>query len=237
MNCIIVDDDKLSIKIIEEFVERTEGLALLGAFSSAVEAINMLNQSVNEPVHLIFLDIEMPEMSGIEFLKALNIIPQVIIYSSQEKYALESYEYDVTDYLLKPVQYGRFIKALTRARERFDKKENPVKQSTEIFIKNNSSLVRVKFDDILWIEALENYVVVNTFKEKYTIHFTMKAITDKMPSDRFLRIHRSFIVNSEKIKVIEDNSVIIKTETGNKVIPIGKSYRDRLMDDINLITR
>ncbi len=237
MNCIIVDDDKLSIKIIEEFVERTEGLALLGAFSNAVEAINMLNQSVNEPVHLIFLDIEMPEMSGIEFLKALNIIPQVIIYSSQEKYALESYEYDVTDYLLKPVQYGRFIKALTRARERFDKKENPVKQSTEIFIKNNSSLVRVKFDDILWIEALENYVVVNTFKEKYTIHFTMKAITDKMPSDRFLRIHRSFIVNSEKIKVIEDNSVIIKTETGNKVIPIGKSYRDRLMDDINLITR
>jgi len=237
MNCIIVDDDKLSIKIIEEFVERTEGLSLLGSFSSAVEAVNMLNSSISEPVHLIFLDIEMPEMSGIEFLKALNVIPQVIIYSSQEKYALESYEYDVTDYLLKPVQYGRFIKAVNRVRERFDKKENPVKQSTEIFIKNNSSLVRVKFDDILWIEALENYVVLNTFKEKYTIHFTMKSIADKMPADRFMRIHRSFIVNFSKIKVIEDNSVVIKTETGNKVIPIGKSYRDKLMDDINLITR
>lgn len=237
MNCIIVDDDKLSIKIIEEFVERTDGLNLLGSFSSAVEAVNMLNSSISEPVHLIFLDIEMPEMSGIEFLKALNVIPQVIIYSSQEKYALESYEYDVTDYLLKPVQYGRFIKAVNRVRERFDKKENPVKQSTEIFIKNNSSLVRVKFDDILWIEALENYVVVNTFKEKYTIHFTMKSIADKMPADRFMRIHRSFIVNFSKIKVIEDNSVVIKTETGNKVIPIGKSYRDKLMDDINLITR
>lgn len=237
MNCIIVDDDKLSIKIIEEFVERTEGLNLLGSFSSAVEAVNMLNSSISEPVHLIFLDIEMPEMSGIEFLKALNVIPQVIIYSSQEKYALESYEYDVTDYLLKPVQYGRFIKAVNRVRERFDKKENPVKQSTEIFIKNNSSLVRVKFDDILWIEALENYVVLNTFKEKYTIHFTMKSIADKMPADRFMRIHRSFIVNFSKIKVIEDNSVVIKTETGNKVIPIGKSYRDKLMDDINLITR
>lgn len=237
MNCIIVDDDKLSIKIIEEFVERTESLNLLGSFSSAVDAVNMLNQSIADPVHLIFLDIEMPEMSGIEFLKALVIIPQVIIYSSEEKYALECYEYDVTDYLLKPVQYGRFIKAVNRARERFEKKENPVKHSTEIFIKNNSSLVRVKFEDILWIEALENYVVVNTFKEKYTIHFTMKSIADKMPSDRFMRIHRSFIVNFSKIKVIEDNSVVIKTDNGNKVIPIGKSYRDKLMDDINLITR
>ncbi|SKC14898.1 LytR/AlgR family response regulator transcription factor [Alkalitalea saponilacus] len=237
MNCIIVDDDNLSIKIIEEFVGRTEGLRLLGTFSSAVEAVNKLNAPDSETLHLIFLDIEMPEMSGIEFLKALNIIPQVIIYSSEEKYALESYEYDVTDYLLKPVQYGRFIKAVNRARERFEKKESPVKESTEIFIKNNSSLVRVKYDDILWIEALENYVVVNTFKEKFTIHFTMKSITERMPSDKFMRIHRSYIVNFNKIKAIEDSSVIIKTDTGNKIIPIGKSYRDKLLDDINLITK
>ena len=142
MNCIIVDDDNFSIKIVEEFVNRTEGLNLMGSFSSAVNAVNMLNNSEATPIHLIFLDIEMPEMSGIEFLKALNVIPQIIIYSSQEKYALESYEYDVTDYLLKPVTFGRFIKAVNRARERFEKKENPVKQSTEIFIKNNSSLVR-----------------------------------------------------------------------------------------------
>jgi DNA-binding LytR/AlgR family response regulator len=237
MNCIIVDDDNFSIKIVEEFVNRTEGLNLMGSFSSAVNAVNMLNNSEATPIHLIFLDIEMPEMSGIEFLKALNVIPQIIIYSSQEKYALESYEYDVTDYLLKPVTFGRFIKAVNRARERFEKKENPVKQSTEIFIKNNSSLVRVKYDDILWIEALENYVVVNTFREKFTIHFTMKSIADKMPADKFMRIHRSYIVNFSKINAIEDNSVIIKAEGGNKIIPIGKSYKDKLLDDINLITR
>ncbi|WP_016776047.1 LytR/AlgR family response regulator transcription factor [Anaerophaga thermohalophila] len=237
MNCIIIDDDKLSIKIIEEFVGRTEGLHLVGSFSSAVEAMNSLNQPDAEKVDLIFLDIEMPEMSGIEFLESLDIIPQVIIYSSQEKYALESYEYDVTDYLLKPVQFGRFIKAVNRARERYEKKESPVKESTEIFIKNNGSLVRIKYDDILWIEALENYVVLNTFSEKYTIHFTMKAIADKMPSDRFMRIHRSFIVNFSKIKVIEDNSVVIKIDSGTKVIPIGKSYRDKLMNDINLISK
>lgn len=140
MNCIIIDDDKLSIKIIEEFVGRTEGLNLTGSFSSAVEAFNALTQPGAEKVDLIFLDIEMPEMSGIEFLDSLDIIPQVIIYSSQEKYALESYEYDVTDYLLKPVQFGRFIKAVNRARERFERKEKPVKESTEIFIKNNGSL-------------------------------------------------------------------------------------------------
>jgi DNA-binding LytR/AlgR family response regulator len=237
MNCIIIDDDKLSIKIIEEFVNRTEGLLHAGSFSSAVQAINALNHPEAEKVDLIFLDIEMPEMSGIEFLESLDVIPQVVIYSSQEKYALESYEYDVTDYLLKPVQFGRFIKAVNRARERFEKKESPVKESTEIFIKNSGSLVRIKYDDILWIEALENYVVLNTFNEKYTIHFTMKSISDKMPTDKFMRIHRSFIVNFNKIKVIEDNSVVIKTDSGTKIIPIGKSYRDKLMNDINLISK
>jgi DNA-binding LytR/AlgR family response regulator len=238
MNCVIIDDDKFSTKVIEEFVNKTEGLELKGSYSDAVVALNALsNVNPEEPIHLLFLDIEMPEMTGIDFLKSLTVLPQVIIYSSQEKYALEMYEYDVTDYLLKPVQYPRFIKAVNKARERFEKKDNLAKQSTEIFIKNNSSLVRVKYEDILWIEALENYVVVNTFHDKYTIHFTMKAISDKMPIDKFVRVHRSFIVNISKIKVIEDNSVVIKTESGSKVIPIGKSYKDKLMDDINLISK
>jgi DNA-binding LytR/AlgR family response regulator len=124
-----------------------------------------------------------------------------------------------------------------RARERVEEKESVSRESNEIFVKNNSSLVRVKYDDILWIEALENYVVLNTFKDKFTIHFTMKAISEKMPPERYVRVHRSFIVNINKIKVIEDNSVIINYEGGSKIIPIGKSYKDKLMDDINLITR
>jgi len=237
MNCIIIDDDKLSTKIIEEFVEKTDDLNLGGSFDNAVSAINFLSKPDTNPVHLIFLDIEMPEMSGIDFLKSLDELPQIIVYSSQEKYAFETYEYDVTDYLLKPVQYGRFIKAVNRARERFETKDTVVRESTEIFIKNNSSLVRVKYDDILWIEALENYVVLNTFKDKYTIHFTMKAISERMPAEQFIRVHRSFIVNLSKIKVIEDNSVVIRYEGGSKIIPIGKSYKDKLMDDINLITK
>jgi len=237
MNCIIIDDDKLSTKIIQEFVEKTDDLKFAGKFDSAVSAINYLSKQDIESVDLIFLDIEMPEMSGIDFLKSLDQLPQVIVYSSKEKYAIDSYEYNVTDYLLKPVQYGRFIKAVKRARERFEEKETVTRENNEIFVKNNSSLVRVKYDDILWIEALENYVVLNTFKDKFTIHFTMKAISEKMPPERYVRVHRSFIVNINKIKVIEDNSVVINYEGGSKIIPIGKSYKDRLMDDINLITR
>ncbi len=237
MNCVIIDDDKFSTRIIEDFIGRTEGLQLIGSYASAVEAINKMSRPDAERVNIIFLDIEMPEMSGIEFLKSLTELPQVIIYSSQEKYALEMYEYDVTDYLLKPVNYARFIKSINRVKERFEKKETLSKESTEIFIKNNNSLVRVKFEDILWIEALENYVVVNTFKDKFTIHFTMKSIAEKMPADKFVRVHRSFIVNMSKVKSIEDNSVIIRSETGSKVIPIGKSYKDQLMNDINLISK
>lgn len=237
MNCVIIDDDKFSTRIIEDFIERTDGLHLVGSYTSAVDAINKMSRTDAERVNVIFLDIEMPEMSGIEFLKSLTEMPQVIIYSSQEKYALEMYEYDVTDYLLKPVNYARFIKSINRVKERFEKKETLSKESTEIFIKNNNSLVRVKFEDILWIEALENYVVVNTFKDKFTIHFTMKSIAEKMPADKFVRVHRSFIVNMSKVKSIEDNSVIIRSETGSKVIPIGKSYKDRLMNDINLISK
>ncbi|MGV8828645.1 MAG: LytR/AlgR family response regulator transcription factor [Breznakibacter sp.] len=237
MNCVIIDDDKFSTRIIEDFIGRTDGLHLVGSYTSAVEAINKMSRTDAERVNIIFLDIEMPEMSGIEFLKSLTEMPQVIIYSSQEKYALEMYEYDVTDYLLKPVNYARFIKSINRVKERFEKKETLSKESTEIFIKNNNSLVRVKFEDILWIEALENYVVVNTFKDKFTIHFTMKSIAEKMPADKFVRVHRSFIVNMSKVKSIEDNSVIIRSETGSKVIPIGKSYKDRLMNDINLISK
>ncbi len=236
MNCVIIDDDKLSTKIISEFINRTEGLELIEYYSNPIDAINALNKPERINVHLIFLDIEMPEMTGLEFLKALITMPQVIIYSSKEKYALESYEYDVTDYLLKPVTYARFLKAVTKVREKAEAKD-PTKKMSEFFIKNNQSLIRVKFEDILWVEALENYVVLNTFSDRYTAHFTMKSITEKMPSDSFVRIHRSYIINIAKIKMIENNCIIVKTELGDKVLPIGKSYKDKLLSDINLISR
>lgn len=234
MNCIIIDDDKLSRRIVEEFVKRTETLNLLYSFENPVDAINIFEKE--DDIDLVFLDIEMPEMSGIDFLDTLKNPPQIIIVSSKGKYAIDAFNYDVTDYLLKPISYSRFYKAVTKATERFSKNKINTK-GDEIFIKKNSALVRLKYQDILWIEALENYVIFTTFDDKYTIHFTMKAIEQKLPSGKFTRVHRSYIVNTSSINVIEDNSVIIKTKEGNKTIPIGKSYKDKLMGDINLMIK
>lgn len=233
MNCIIIDDDLMSRRVLEEFVGRTEQLILLNSYENAVDAINAFN--TGEDIDLIFLDIEMPEMSGIDFLETLQNPPQIIIVSSKEKYALDAFNYDVTDYLLKPVSYSRFFKAINKANVRFKNKVDT--KEDEIFIKKNSALVRLKYDDILWVEALENYVIFNTYADKYTIHFTMKAIEQKLPSTMFTRVHRSFIVNTRSINLIEDNSIVINTKEGNKTIPIGKSYKDKLMGDINLMIK
>jgi len=235
MNCIIVDDDKLSRRIIEEFVNKTDSLELLGTFTNGVEAINYIRQN-QDLINLIFLDIEMPEMDGLELLNSLTSKPQVIIISSKEKYALNAFEYDVTDYLLKPIPYARFYKAIDKALNRQKEKLDDF-QKEEIFIKKNSTLVRLRYDDILWIEALENYVIFNTYADRYTIHFTMKSIEQKLPIHKFTRVHRSYIVNVSSINYIEDNAIIIKTEDGHKSIPIGKSYKDKLMGDINLMIK
>jgi len=235
MNCIVIDDDKMSRVLIEEFVGKSDGINLTGSFSNAIDAINAIK--VNDSIDLIFLDIEMPQMTGIDFLNSLDNPIQVIIISSKEKYALNAFDYDVTDYLLKPITYSRFYKAIDKALNRYKKEKLSSDSKDEIFIKKSSSLVRIKFDEILWIEALENYVILNTSSEKLTIHFTMKAIEKKLPSKKFIRIHRSFIVNASKISVIQDNAVGIKLKGEVTTIPIGKSYKEQLMKDINLMIK
>lgn len=235
MNCIIIDDDELSRRVVEEFIGRTDFLNLTHSFSNPVEAINYIKQG--EEVHLIFLDVEMPEMTGIEFLNSLSHPPQVIIVSSKEKYAIQAFDYSVTDYLLKPITYARFFKAASKAYELFNKGRSLTDTDKEIFIKKNSSLVRIKYNDILWVEALENYVVINTTNDKFTIHFTMKSIENQLPMVKFKRVHRSFIVNVSRITSIEDNSVVIKLADSKKVIPIGKSYREKLLNEINLMNK
>jgi DNA-binding LytR/AlgR family response regulator len=235
MNCIIIDDDKLSRRVIEELINKTESLTLAGSFSNAVDAINYLKQQ--DTVELIFLDIEMPEMSGIDFLDTIKSTPQIIIVSSKGKYALDAFEYDVTDYLLKPVTYARFYKAVDKVMNRAQRASLSASGKDEIFIKKNSSLVKLKYDDILYVEALENYVIFNTYHDKFTIHFTIKAVELKLPVKKFARVQRSFIINTNYINEIDDNAIIIKTAEGSKSIPIGKSYRDNLMDDLNLIIK
>ena len=234
MNCIIIDDDPLSLKVVEEFVNRTDFLDLKYTFHDAVEAINTINVS-DDDIDLIFLDIEMPEMSGIDFLNTVKNLPQIIIISSQEKYALQAFDYDVVDYLLKPITFSRFYKAANKAKDNISVSGEQKQGTDEIFIKKDSALIRLKYEDILWVEAMENYVVIQSYDQKFTIHFTMKSIINQLPADQFKRVHRSYIVNIRNIDRIEDNYVIINSNRGQKNIPIGKAYKEKFLKELNLI--
>lgn len=230
MNCIIVDDDKLSRKILEGYIKKTAGINLLGSFSNAPDAIRYLKKKSD--IEVIFLDIEMPEMTGIDFLNSVIDPPQIIITSSKGKYALDAFDFDVADFLLKPFTYNRFTKAIEKVMNRIQRHSlNLGSKKSEIFIKKNSTLVKLRYEEILYIEALENYVVINTYTEKFTVHSTMKALVTKLPPS-FIRVHRSYIINLNAINEIDDNIILIRTNEGDITIPIGKAYRENLMNTL-----
>lgn len=235
MNCIIVDDDKLVIKLLEGYVKKYSALNLIGSYSDPVEARNILTR--RRDIDLIFLDIEMPEMNGFDFIGSLESPPNIIIISSAEEYAIKAFDFNVVDYLLKPITYSRFCKAIDKTIRYFSHREATTSGDEEIFIKSGSSLVKLKLRDIIYVEALENYVTLNTNDEKYTIHFTMKAIESQLPSGLFLRVHRSFIVNKSMIQAIKENILEINIGGTIKGIPVGKSYRDSLLNEINVMAR
>jgi len=235
MNCIIVDDDKLSCKILEGYVIKSTLLNLIGSYNDAVEARNILTK--RHDIDLIILDIEMPEMNGFDFIGSLDFPPNIIIVSSAEEYAMKAFDFNVVDYLLKPVTYGRFCKAIDKTVRYFARKEASSSGDEEIFIKKGSSLVKLKLREIIYIEALENYVTLNTNDDKFTIHFTMKAIENQLPSGVFIRVHRSFIINKSMIQAIKENALDINIGGSLKSIPVGKSFRDSLLNDINVMAR
>ena len=235
MNCIIVDDDNMSCKILEGYVAKATTLNLIGIFNDSVEARNILTS--RKDIDLIILDIQMPEMNGFDFIGSLDYPPNIIIVSSAEEYALKAFDFNVVDYLLKPVTYGRFLKAIDKTMRYFARKEVTNTGDEEIFIKKGSSLVKLKLKDIIYIEALENYVTLNTRDDKFTIHFTMKAIENQLPSGIFIRVHRSFIINKSMIQTIKENSLDLNVGDILKSIPVGKSFRDTLLNDINVMAR
>jgi DNA-binding LytR/AlgR family response regulator len=176
-------------------------------------------------------------MNGFDFIVSLDFPPNIIIVSSAEEYALKAFDFNVVDYLLKPVNYGRFCKAIDKTVRYFARKEVPNTGDEEIFIKKGTSLVKLKLRDIIYIEALENYVTLNTNDDKFTIHFTMKAIENQLPSGVFIRVHRSFIINKSMIQSIKENALDLNVGGTLKSIPVGKSFRDSLLNDINVMAR
>ncbi len=235
MNCIIVDDDKVFGKILEGYIKKYTSLTLSGSFTSSLEARNLLTK--RKDIELVFLDIMMPEMDGFDFLKSLESPPNIIITSSEEGFAAKAFDFNAVDYLIKPISYGRFCKAVDKVFLYFSRKEQSVREEKEVFIKSGPTLVKLTLKNIVYIEALENYIIINTPTDKYTVHFTMKAISELIPSSMFVRTHRSYIVNKSMIKSITDSSVDISNGETTMNIPLGKSFRDELLSDINLMVK
>jgi DNA-binding LytR/AlgR family response regulator len=229
MNCIIVDDDDLTRIEVEQLLKQTPFLNLSGSYASAKEALDFC--FANKP-NLIFLDIMMPEMSGLEFIQFLHEQnAQIILMTVEKDYAVEAFNYNVTDFLVKPISQERFIKSVAKAKSQFDHSKPDIHPAKFIFAKVNSELIKINTDDILYIEAVGNYISIHTPTERYVVHTTMKSVLEKISEKDFIRVHQSYIVRVDKIMHIEGNTLSV----GKSLIPLSRSYKDILMSRLNLI--
>jgi DNA-binding LytR/AlgR family response regulator len=230
---IIVDDEPLALDILETYVEQLPDLQLVARCKNALEAREVLK---NKKVDLMFLDIQMPELTGIDFVKTLANPPLVVFTTAFPNFAVEGFELNAVDYLLKPVSFDRFKKAVSKASDKLDnqhKKSAPGIESDDqqqdfIFVKADKKLIKVKYRDILYIEGLKDYVIIRTDIGRIITLQTMKSLEDKLPQQTFMRIHRSYIVNKDKINAVVGNMIEIIEKNESKQIPIGKNYRDDL---------
>ncbi len=229
MQCIVIDDDAVTRRIIGEYIDRTDFLVNIAEFDNAIEGLNFLHS--NPGVDLIFLDIRMPGMDGFELLDTLEQQPQVIIISGSDEYAMQAFEFGASDYLLKPIAYPRFYKGVSKTLRWM----RPPSNSGELYLKKNSALVRVSYASIVWVESMENYVKIHTETERFTLHFTLKATERHLPEGMFKRIHRSYIVNLQHIQSIEENNVLLLQHGETVTLPIGKAYRENLLGSLNFL--
>jgi len=229
LRTIAIDDEPLALKLVSDYVEKTPFLDLVGSFENPLDAIEFLAQS---EVDLILVDIQMPELTGIEFIRTLETAPKIIFTTAYEKYALESYKLNAIDYLLKPFSYEEFLKAVQKARKQTELESNhypSIEASSQfLFLKSEYKIRRINFNDILYIEGLKDYIkVYTTGEDKPVLSLnSMKSLEQKLPEDRFMRVHRSFIVNLEKIDTIERSRIIF----GKIYIPVSDQYKDKFQE-------
>jgi two-component system LytT family response regulator len=232
MKCIIVDDNKLSREAVKQLVEQVSFLELQGECESPVDAFNLLKR---EKIDLVFLDVEMPGMTGIELVKNLEVRPIIILITSKKDYAVEAFELNVADYIIKPVSLSRFMTAVDRAKELFAGRDSKVemneKEKDFIFVRSNSLLTKVRIKDIIYVQALGDYVNIFTNEKRLTVHITLKGLEEKLPSDKFYRLHRSYLTSLHHIDNIEEGTAYI----GKHPLPIGEQYKKELLRKINLI--
>jgi DNA-binding LytR/AlgR family response regulator len=230
INCVIIDDEPLAINVIKNHLLEIDKVNIINTFNSAIEALNFLKENT---IDLIFLDINMPLLDGINFIKSLERKPLIIITSAYDEYAVKTYELDVLDYLVKPISFPRFLKAINRALKEVDSHSSTtnlkITKREHLFIKvDNKKMQKIYLDEILVIESLRDYLKINTLTNRYIIHSTLSSFTDKLPSNNFIRIHRSFTIAIDKIEVVQGNSIEID---GIKYV-IGRSYLEHVKKQI-----
>lgn len=226
INCLIVDDEPIARQILQEFVEDFDWLQLIGQAESPLKAIHLLTQ---HSIDLLFLDIEMPQMSGLELLKNLPSPPAVIVTTAYPQYALEGFELNVLDYLLKPIAIERFLKAVLKAKAFFEQKSKPSTSATDyFFVKCDGNIERIELRELLYVKALENYIIIQTTQRKYVTYLTMKGLEEYLPTEQFIKIHKSYLVPIAKIDRIEGNEVHI----GNEKLPLSRNLRAEVLERI-----
>ncbi|MFC2104430.1 LytR/AlgR family response regulator transcription factor [Bacteroidota bacterium] len=236
INCVIIDDEPKAIELLELYVAKVDFLSHLGSFNNSINAVSFIQEN---KVDLIFLDINMPDLNGIDFLKSISVKPMIVFTTAYSEYAVESYNFEAVDYLLKPILFPRFLKSVSKAQELFQLKDKPVSLINEkevtgqkvekIFLKSGTDIHQVLINDILYVEGARNYLFVFTKEKKIMTLMRMKELEDQLPAEEFIRIHKSYIVAPKYIEIIERHQVTIK----NKQIPIGRNYREMFLKTIS----
>jgi DNA-binding LytR/AlgR family response regulator len=227
LKCIIVEDELMARIALQRLCEQHDSLILIGVFENATDALLFL---AKEQIDLIWLDVEMPGLTGFDLLKSLSSMPQVIMTTSRVEYAFEAYQYQVTDYIQKPITQPRFKMAVEKVLELNIRKTTVSPERHEIYVKTDGRYIRLSYDDILYVENIGDYVKIFTKKQSYIVHTTMKYLEEKLGND-FLRVHRSYIVHLDKIVDIEENTLVIE----NKVIPISRANKPELINRLNML--
>ena len=228
INCIVIDDEPLARKGLKEYISDIDFLNLVGEFDNPLKATDIIS---NGGVQLLFLDIQMPKITGLEFFKTLQNAPPVIFTTAYPQYALEGFEVNALDYLVKPISFERFLKASLKAKEYYevrDKNTSEPSAVTYFFIKADNKLVKIAYDEVLFVEALQNYVTIYTADKKYMTYLTFKSVEDYLPADKFLKVHKSYIVAASKIDSIEGSDIRI----GERHIPISRNQKEEVMEKL-----
>ena len=229
LKCIIIDDEPIARKVLQEFIEEIDYLELLGQAENPLKAMSLLNEN---DIDIVFLDINMPKINGIDFLKNSRLNAKIIMTTAYAEYAVEAYGLDVLDYLVKPIAFERFLKACNKAKEAGKViATTPDQASTandHFFIKCNNQIEKVFYDDLVYAEAMLNYVMLYTNSKKMMVYVTIKSLEEQLPSSIFLKVHKSFIVNINKVKSIEGNILDI----GNEKITISQSLQQKVISEI-----